>query len=367
MRPPRVTGRVLSWVVTACTAAAVACVAGCRRDAPAGDESAAIVVGVASARLGDLADSMTATGTVVPATSADFTVFASEPAQIAEAPKEEGDTVAEGDLLVRFEVPSVTQEVAFRQTELADATARVDRTRRDLASATALLDRGLVPRQQVDNARNASLEAQAALTEATARLEAARLLQARATIRARFPGVVIRKWHQTGDFVAGTAADPVLRVIDPARTQITLTLSQAEVARVSNGQPATVRAPGRDGEPGMIVSRPMVIDPATPTTDVRVSFQTPSTLPIDTVVEVIIVIDQRQNVIVVPRAALQRDEESAYVMVAGDDDHAHRRPVQVGLMTSDLVHITTGLAPAERVIVTGFDQLTDGAPIAINR
>ena len=76
---------------------------------------------------------------------------------------------------------------------------------------------------------------------------------------------------------------------------------------------------------------------------------------------------QRPNALVVPRAALQRDEESAYVMVAGADNRAERRTVQTGLITSDLVQVLSGVALGETVIITGLDQLVDGAPIVVNR
>jgi hypothetical protein len=39
--------------------------------------------------------------------------------------------------------------------------------------------------------------------------------------------------------------------------------------------------------------------------------------------------------------------------------------VQVGLTTSDRAQILSGLSAGERVIVTGLDLLSDGAPIAI--
>jgi RND family efflux transporter MFP subunit len=192
-------------------------------------------------------------------------------------------------------------------------------------------------------------------------------MQRRTIVTARFAGIVAEKWHHDGDFVRGGSDDPVIKIIDPTRTQVSVTLSQAELLRVSAGRPAMIRTPTGEEAPGMVSTRPAMPDPAAPTADVRVSFQTPSPLPLETPVQVVIELDMRPGATVIPRAALQRDEESAFVYIAGDDGRAHRRAVQTGLLTSDLAQVMTGVTPGESVIVTGLDQLADGAAITINR
>ena len=42
----------------------------------------------------------------------------------------------------------------------------------------------------------------------------------RTVVRARFAGIVAKRFHNPGDTVDGAAGDPVLRVIDPRRLQI---------------------------------------------------------------------------------------------------------------------------------------------------
>jgi RND family efflux transporter MFP subunit len=367
--PRERTRHALRRRIVVCLAALVVAIPpACRREAPAENASdAAVPVTVAPARLADLADTLTASGTVVPATSSDQIVLATEPAEIAEAPKREGDTVAAGDLLVRFNVPAVTQEIAARQAEMAQATANLDRARRELTNVTSLWERGLVPRQSLDAAKAAVLDAQTVLTEARGRLDATQVLQARTIVKARFAGVVVKTWRVPGDFVTGRPDDPVLRVIDPTRTQVAVTLSRAELLRVTAGQPAAVRVAGGDAQPGSVSTRAPITDPNATSAELRVNVESATPLPLETVVEVVIVLDRRPNVVVVPRAALRRDEESSFVMIAGDDDRARRRSVQPGLVTSDLAQIVTGLTPGERVIVTGVEQVTDGSAITVNR
>src|SRR5689334_1329472 len=99
-------------------AAVSACGRGKEEAGPAAGET--IAVTVQAARIGSLRDVVSAAGTVVPSVIGDFTVFANEPAEIVELPRNEGDAVKAGDVLVKLEVPAVTNEVATRQLELGE-------------------------------------------------------------------------------------------------------------------------------------------------------------------------------------------------------------------------------------------------------
>jgi hypothetical protein len=54
-------------------------------------------------------------------------------------------------------------------------------------------------------------------------------------------------------------------------------------------------------------------------------------------------------------------------MVAGDDSRAHRRDVRLGLVTSSLAQIQTGLAEGELVIVSSLNDVVEGSPIIVAR
>jgi multidrug efflux pump subunit AcrA (membrane-fusion protein) len=94
---------------------------------------------------------------------------------------------------------------------------------------------------------------------------------------------------------------------------------------------------------------------------VRLAFVGPSTLAVNAPVSVEILLDQRQNALVVPAAAVLRDDLSAYVMVAGDDGRAHRRDVRTGLVTDALVEVLSGVEPEMRVIVGGIGDVSEGS------
>jgi membrane fusion protein (multidrug efflux system) len=100
---------------------------------------------------------------------------------------------------------------------------------------------------------------------------------------------------------------------------------------------------------------------------VRFSFAGPTKLKRDDVVDVDVTLDERPDVLIVPRNAIQRDDDVTYVMVAGADNVAHRRVVQVGFSTRTESQILSGVAAGDRVITSGLDQISDGSAVLVEK
>jgi membrane fusion protein (multidrug efflux system) len=69
--------------------------------------------------------------------------------------------------------------------------------------------------------------------------------------------------------------------------------------------------------------------------------------------------------LVLPDSAVFKNNEGDYVMVAGKDNHAESRPVQVGIRNGHSVQIVDGLKAGEPVITDGAYALPDKAAIKI--
>ena len=192
--------------------------AGCGR-AKAPDETvesdAPVLVHVAKAGPATVSVEVKAPGTTVSAPGAEIVITAPMQGRVAALPHGEGDLVKAGDLLVQFEIPSLAADLATRQSALAQARARVANTQAARDRLAGLLSRGIAARKEVDDAERDLAEAQAAVQEASAGLEAAHQLQARQRVTAPFDGVVVRRLHNPGDLVDASASDPILRFADP--------------------------------------------------------------------------------------------------------------------------------------------------------
>jgi len=315
-----------------------------------------------------LVDRLTAPGTVVIAKSADVTIVAPESATIAELPKKEGDRVDTGDLLVRFDIVALTEAIELATANVSHAAGRVETAKNEVAKLSALDAKGMLPRSQMDAAKNALLEAQSGLAKANIDLTAAKARQSQGDVRAKFPGVVAKVWHVEGDAVIPADTDPVIRVVDETRLQVAVPVSKADLVRITPGLPITVAAPGNPPEPVTMAVMPAG-DPNSNTVELRLGFVGTTTLTRDAIVDAEFIVDQRADVLIVPRKAVQRDEEASvsYVLVAGTDNLAHKKVVTVGFATRDQIQILTGISAGERVILNGFDLLNDGSPISVGR
>lgn len=340
---------------------------GCGQAAP--DETVTetpVAVEVEVARTGPVREVIAATGTVTAAPGAELVVTAPEAARIVELPKAEGDRVRAGDLLVRFEIPSLTAGVASSRAAIEQAQARVENAKAASARVAGLFARGVAARKEVEDADRELREATAALSQAQSASTAANTLAQRTIVRAPFAGVVARRWHNPGDLVEPGLADPILRVIDPSRLEITAAVPVGAVSRIASGAPANVVDPA-GGKPlgASVIARPASVEAGSVTAQVRLRPVSTATLTAGMAVQVEILGAEHAGVILVPPAAIVRDGETNVVLTVGADSKAHRNEVEVGLVTPDAAEIRKGIKAGDKVIVRGQNGLPDGAAVTI--
>lgn len=336
------------------------------------------------------------TGAVAPSPGADWTILAPENGRVADLPKAEGDIVKVGDLLARFDVPALAADVAARQSELAQANARLQAAKLNAARIAGLFARGIIAQREHDDAKREQQEAEMAVTQALAAKQTIDADAVRTVVTARFDGLVLRRWHNVGDQVIASSADPVLRVIDPSRLEVIGAVTPAQAALIRPGNTVRIMNP-MDGTAleGTVITLPTTIDPSATTVDVRVALPKlppppiaaaspaakpapttasappePAPVPaftVGTAVQFEILSEERAGALIVPTSSLLRDGAITYVMVAGGDGKAHKKTVVVGLVARERAQIISGLTAGERVIVAGTEAVPDGATITVQK
>jgi RND family efflux transporter MFP subunit len=283
------------------------------------------------------------------------------PPSILEITKAEGDQVASGELLVRFDAGSAAANVARQRADLASAQALAENARISQARTRDFVERGMVARRDLDRADRELADAQAAVARAQAALAAAEAAAARAIVRAPFAGVVANRFRNPGD-IASTA-DAVLRLIDPHGLEVTAAVASPDAPRVVPGASGRIVG-GTAGVIGVTVAgRAGNVDAQSGNAPVRLTFVEPSSVPVDTAVEVDIDAEERVGVVFVPIEALVRSGGETAVYVAAGDT-AQRRTVVSGVETDERVEITSGVKAGELVITRGQMGLDDGAAIS---
>ena len=340
--------------------------AGCGRDAVEEVETeSAVEVEVKAAAIGDIEGHINITGTITPAPGADWTIVAPEAARIAELPKAEGDRVSAGDVLVRFDIPTLAAGVSGARAEVMQARARVESTRAAVTRIAGLVDRGVAAKRELEEAQRDQADAEGALARAESDASAAGALAGRAVVTARFAGVIAKRWHNPGDMVEAAASNPILRVIDPSNCK----RSHCTRERIAPRRRRQTRSRGRAGRHGRTgrhrADAPGATHPTGSVGEVRLAFTGPTRLTAGTPVQISIVAESHPKAVLIDAAAVQHEGDEAFVMIVKDDKKAHRQIVTLGLTDGEHVEVLSGVAAGDRVVVKGQNGLPDGADVTI--
>lgn len=331
------------------------------------DTEADLVVPVTTepVQLGNIRGLVSATGQVTTLPGAEVGVVAPQRARIAEITKKVGDAVKSGELLVRFEFPSLPAESAAGAATMRAAEARVKNAKTLQGRVHDLLDRGAASRMEADTADREADEADAELAAARASQTATETHGRNTSLHAPFNGVVSQRLHNPGDMVGAADDDPILRILDPKQVQVTATVAIADAKRFSFGASARVVAEGRATEELLRVTGRPEAEPGATTIAVALAFDAPTDLVPGTQVAVEIDAEQRSNVPLVPAISLLRDPKNGAAVFIADGNVARRRPVSTGLIDTEHVEITSGLKPGELIVTRGLSNLRDGTPITV--
>jgi cobalt-zinc-cadmium efflux system membrane fusion protein len=275
-----------------------------------------------------------------------------------------GATVTAGQELARVQPPpSAPAELPEIRQAQAEAATALQLATRDRERAERLVSAGAAPQKRLDEARAAEAQAQARVTGAEARLaqyQSARTAggatadDALFVLRSPVSGVVAERTATTG---ANVSAGTVLfRVVDARQVQVAGQVREADLALAREAKTAEVEVPGRDSRvpAGRLASLGRVLDPSTRTVPITFALDNSVLgLAVGQSVFLHLQLEQTAPQPVVPASALVDDAGRPVVFVQREGEAFERRPVTLGARSVNLVQVTSGVQPGERVVTTG--------------
>lgn len=318
-----------------------------------------VPVGVREVGTGRVEDRITATGTLrAPQTA---TVSTETAGTLELAPIAEGDRVHAGQLL-----GTVTGEDVALSARTEATERRYEAAKRDLAAKQRLSTEGLIPRAEVDLA-------EAAVAGYKLDYERSRLTEARTRVTSPIDGIVLKLARDAqGQPIARGQRVPagfVVGQIGPvSRLVADVDLVGPDAARVRVGLGARVRPPGGDAAQALdakVTRLAPQVDPQTRALRAEIVVDnTAGALRPGAFVEATIVLDERENVPVVPRVAVTERGGVPVIFVLNGQKVA-RREVTLGLGDDRTVEVVSGVRAGERVVVQGIETLADGTPVRV--
>jgi multidrug efflux system membrane fusion protein len=142
------------------------------------------------------------------------------------------------------------------------------------------------------------------------------------------------------------------------------------LARFNEGKEMTVRAFDRNFKTvlatGMLKSIDNQIDPSTGMIKLKAEFANEdNSLYPNQFVNAQLLIEDRENSILVPANAILRGAQGTYVYTVDAENVVAARPVKLGGINGQVAEVLEGVAVGESVVTDGFDKLRPGAKVLV--
>ncbi len=316
-------------------------------------------------------------GTVVPRTQGDLIpevsgrVITISPAMVS------GGFFSQGEILL--EIDPLDYEVALEQARasLASANSELDNAKKAHERQLDLAKKQSTSQSQKDDALNRLQFAQAALREANARLARAQRDLERTKMTAPYDGRVRSERVDIGQFVTRGQAVASLYATDIAEVRLPihdeeLAYLKLPLAGTSDLEPPTVilraRFAGRDHVwEGKVVRTEGELDPQTRMINVVAQIDSPYApgngkppLAVGLFVEAEIIGKQLNEIFVLPRSALQANEQ---VYVVSTDNRIQFRDVEILRIVDEDVFISAGFSEGETISLSTLNNAIEGMQV----
>lgn len=289
----------------------------------------------------------------------------------------DGEIVRKGQLLFSIDPRPFAAALAEARANVASAASALALARSDYARAARLVDDEAISASEVDSLRAKVQASQAALAAATARVRARALDVEFTRVRAPISGRVSDRRVDAGNQVAGgegtggsvlttiNALDPIYFTFDGSEALYLKT----QRARQPGAAPAAVEIQlqdetdhrwkghldftdnGLDQRSGTIRGRAVLANPGhflTPGMFGNMRLSSGGTV----------------KALLVPDTVVQTDQARKVVLTIDRQNAVVAKPVTLGPVIDGLRIIRSGLAPTDRIIVTGTQMAMPGAKVA---
>jgi HlyD family secretion protein len=323
---------------------------------------------------------------------------------VKEITVDEGEAVSEGQVLARLDAPSLEANVRMRQAEYEMAELALMQTifphysyryssdqpgvwlalqeaQDNLEEAQTLLSEGKIEEVQAsldmvkENLDQAEKKSQARvwalplsvklkeleLDQAAAALDIAKADLAKATITALFDGAVADIMINEGQQLSTmTYADPAIILIDPSEIQMIGVIDEIDVSKVNEGQEANIVL---DASPDKELKGKVTFVSNSGTVEAGVVFYK-TTITLENPDEELrdgmsataeIIIDRRDNVLLIPNRAIRGSWDNPWVEVVTDSD-IEEREVSLGMSDGINTEVLSGLEEGEKVVLPPVSQ-----------
>jgi multidrug efflux system membrane fusion protein len=329
----------------------------------------AIPVSIATVQKGNMGDYISAIGTVTSVYT--VTVASRVVGSLTSVNYREGQIVHKGDLLAVIDPRPYQAAYLQAQGQLERDQAVLANARIDLARYRMAFSQHAVPEQTFATQQATVNQDEGTVKVDQGNLDAAKVNVDYTEIRSPIDGRVGLRTVDPGNIVPANGTTGIVTITQLQPITIIFTIPEDDISRVvpemQKGHKMRVDALDRDNQTelaqGSVLTVDNQVDPTTGTVRVRAIFANKDyKLFPNEFVNAKLLVRTLMGVNIIPNAAIQRNNEVAFIYVVKPDNTVQSRNINVGT-TDGNQSAVTGVAPGEVVVTDGFDKLQDGTKI----
>lgn len=285
----------------------------------------------------------------------------------------EGSFVKAGDVLFVIDRDRYQATFNLREAELASAKANLIEAERNYNRQLKLSKQNIASKATFDAAESAYLQGQAAVKQAEANLELAKIDLGYTEVKAPISGYIGKALVTKGNYVT-TSSQVLARIVQVSPVRVTFSLTDREFLNLKEQYEADsdVDMKARITLPD---GKDMIEDFSSRFADNEVSTDT-ATVSIYTdfanidekllpgnYVQIALFKGEPDTNVVIPQASLAQDEHGFYTFVVNDDEVAEERRLVLGDVIGSNQIVREGLKAGDKVIIQGLQKVQDGTKV----
>src|SRR6195256_2802703 len=285
----------------------------------------------------------------------------------------EGQDVKKGDVLA--EIDPVIYKAQFDQAvaKKAQDEAQLANQRLDLARYQQLSASNAGSKQQYDTQRAVVAQQEALVNADQAAIDNMQAMLGYTKIIAPLSGRAGLRQVDQGNIIHASDATGLVVITQLQPIAIMFSLPQQQIVRVNAASAKgtlSVDVFGNDGvtviDTGKLTGIDNQVDPTTGTLRLKAEFPNANfQLWPGQFVNVRLKVETISKAVVVPTSAVQRGPAGTFSFVIGEGDIVTAKPIVVTQQNETEAVIASGLSASDRVVTTGFANLSDGAKVII--
>ena len=285
---------------------------------------------------------------------------------------DEGTLVKKGDILFVIEQQKYIATVDLRKAELDKAKASFTQLEKEYKRQKSLNQQKFASESKLDEAYSNMLQAQAAVKQAEANYELAKIDLEHTEIRSPINGYIGKAMVTVGNYVS-TSSDTLANIVqvDPVRVVFSATDKDMINFRQTYSQQggetySKIILPNGKTLKKQVLSRfsDNSINTGTATISIYSEFENSDRMLIPGgYVDILIGSGAEKNAVVISQAALAQDEHGNYVMIVNNDNIVEQRRISLGDVVENQQIVTSGLSAGEKVIIQGLQKVSDGKKV----